>query len=1106
MTTFSTSTDQATVSNAGPREAGNYDYGLVNFFHPLIGPLIQQLNQATGDPLAALLDPGFLAGLSSDFFTTDYTPSTDPLVRVHAGRKMIDLDRSLPYANYNWELIYHIPVAIAVHLSQNGRFAEAQKWFHYVFDPTSKDMSVDPPARYWKCLYFRDNPVTASLVDQLTLLSTPDSELSSLAPNPLIPDPARAKSDILTAYRASCTAAFEPFAVARARPSSFQWYVVMKYLDNLIAWGDSLFAQMTIETVNEATLCYALAANLLGPPPQEVPPVGTTAARSYNDLQKSPGFDAMGNALVALESQLPFNIIIPVGGHSYTHLSAPPAFGIGRTLYFCIPVNPRLLAYWDIVNDRLTKIRSCENLQGQFQPMPLFDPPIDPGLLVAATAAGLDLGSAVSGLNQPVGPYKAQVMIQKAAELASEVRSLGASLLSAIEKGEAEHLAQLRQTNEVTLQQGIKNIRFLQWQQAQAATEALLRTRATALERYTYYLRLLNQVPDDAQVPASFTVDHSAELTEDNFGDAYQALVEEYDRAVTTLAYPQIQQPGASSPTAQSGVSGTGHLYLNANEDAELNLHLPNARDLRTSSSVFETFASTLVYVPDFTVNLQYLGLGTSPVVFSGTKLAAGFKTVADILRIAASWEQDQAAMAGRSGGYQRRADEWLLQANLAARELSQIGRQLLTSIITEQAAYREYTNAQAQADQSQEVLDYLRTKFSSEDLYTWMSSQLSSLLYAYYRLALDTARRAEQTLKAELRRPELDAVGYIQPNYWDGGRKGLLAGEPLSLDIKRMDTDYHAYNVRDLELTKHVSLRQLSPVALLQLKMTGSCSVSVPEWLYDRDCPGHYMRRLDMVSVSVPCTVGSNTSVNLTMTLQHSSIRTSSLAGRDYKQGAPGTDNRFTDYYGSIQSIVTSGAVADSGMFDPAARDDRFRPFEGAGAVSTWTLALPVIPSFDYASITDVILHVRYTARDGGAALAAPATKAVTATLSDAQARPLSMLLSLRHDFPTEWYAFASGQAAKFTTVLPRSYFPYVTQGATLDNFQLTLYSGSPDQATGQPAQVTQQPSVGMKNDLNNAGQTTLEFAADPKVLKPDAADVFLIVRYTASGISIKS
>ena len=62
-----------------------------------------------------------------------------------------------PYANYNWELLYHIPVMIAVHLSNNQRFAEAQEWFHLVFDPTSTDTSVPPPMRYWKCLAFRNN-------------------------------------------------------------------------------------------------------------------------------------------------------------------------------------------------------------------------------------------------------------------------------------------------------------------------------------------------------------------------------------------------------------------------------------------------------------------------------------------------------------------------------------------------------------------------------------------------------------------------------------------------------------------------------------------------------------------------------------------------------------------------------------------------------------------------------------------------------------------------------------------------------------------------------------------------------------------------------------
>ena len=233
------------------------------------------------------------------------------------------------------------------------------------------------------------------------------------------------------------------------------------------------------------------------------------------------------------------------------------------------------------------------------------------------------------------------------------------------------------------------------------------------------------------------------------------------------------------------------------------------------------------------------------------------------------------------------------------------------------------------------------------------------------------------------------------------------------------MELDYHTYNLRELELTRHVSLRQLDPLALLQLKITGSCTVTIPEWLYDRDCPGHYMRRIKTVAVSIPSVVGPYTSVNCTLTLQNSSVRISRprrapVPARASQRRRP----RFVDYFGSIESVVTSGAVSDSGMFETNLRDERFLPFEGAGAISTWTLSLPAIPSFDYSTITDVILHVRYTARDGGAALAGPATTApeetppATGAAGD-PAPSLALLLSLRHDFPTEWYAFTTGGTA---------------------------------------------------------------------------------------------
>ncbi len=110
------------------------------------------------------------------------------------------------------------------------------------------------------------------------------------------------------------------------------------------------------------------------------------------------------------------------------------------------------------------------NIAGVVRPLALFDPPIDPGMLVKATAAGIDIGSIVSGLNQPVLPVRCLILIQKALELCGEVRSLGNALLSALEKADAEHLALVRQRHEIQIQQMAREVRFLQWKHAEETT------------------------------------------------------------------------------------------------------------------------------------------------------------------------------------------------------------------------------------------------------------------------------------------------------------------------------------------------------------------------------------------------------------------------------------------------------------------------------------------------------------------------------------------------------------------------------------------------------------------------------------------------------------
>ena len=241
-----------------------------------------------------------------------------------------------------------------------------------------------------------------------------------------------------------------------------------------------------------------------------------------------------------------------------------------------------------------------------------------------------------------------------------------------------------------------------------------------------------------------------------------------------------------------------------------------------------------------------------------------------------------------------------------------------------------------------------------------------------------------------------------------------MLAGERLYLDVKRMEMAYLDLNKREYELTRHVSLLQVNPQALLQLRATGRCAFSLPESLFDMDGPGHFHRRIKYFSMSLPCLTGPYASVNCTLTLLKSTIRTTPSLEPGYaRTGAE--DGRFADYHGHLDSIVTSSAQNDSGLFEPNLRDERYLPFENSGVISEWRLELPADPSrgepaqFDYQTISDVILHVRYTAREGGAALRREASRSVIEVIEAAQAAGSTRLFSVRDEFPNEWARFLS-------------------------------------------------------------------------------------------------
>src|SRR2546421_8476428 len=111
--------DAKSAEKAGTILPGQQDtqfmYTFENFFHPFIGELIARLNR---DSLPGMLDATWQDGLKQDFFNALYNPTEDNLVQVKYSPKEIDVSEYGSYANYNWELFFHIPLTIAVHLSK----------------------------------------------------------------------------------------------------------------------------------------------------------------------------------------------------------------------------------------------------------------------------------------------------------------------------------------------------------------------------------------------------------------------------------------------------------------------------------------------------------------------------------------------------------------------------------------------------------------------------------------------------------------------------------------------------------------------------------------------------------------------------------------------------------------------------------------------------------------------------------------------------------------------------------------------------------------------------------------------------------------------------
>jgi hypothetical protein len=919
-----------------------FNTGNLEFFHPFSHQLLGTLASDNLDDLFAYYRNSIADKDKADAFGA-------------SGPNLYN-ELKAAYSIYNWEAAFHAPMLLVDRLAKAQQFEQALKICGYVLDPFAAGDPADPASnkRFWQFSPFKTTE-SKNVLENLFLgldPGQPNTEINDWRNKP-----------------------FQPHAIARLRPAAYMKWVAMTYIRTLIEWGDYLFRQDTIESINQATQIYVLAAHLYGPKGQKIPKRGKVLPETYYALIDK--WDAFGNAMVELELAFPFSNQGGSIDQSSNAVELPNIFGFASTLYFCIPDNPDLTALRDTIDDRLFKIRHCEDIAGVFRQLPLFEPPIDPALLVQAAAQGLSLSSVLNDLNSPIPNYRFAYLLQKALEMCNELKALGNAFLSAREKGDVEALARLRASHESNIQSLVMEVRKQQLEEAGKALDALQQSRKGPEYRLQHYLSLIGESAAPPDVDADFK----------EIADQIEVPLDE--GGLRLISYEKEEMDKASE-----------------------------ANDKQEDVGSIEVLAGIFHAIPNVTFTLGPVGSA-----FGGSNLGSATQAVARSNQVVVGNRTFSSTNAARKASFLRQLQDRVQQANVAGYEIKNIDKQALTQQIRINIAQQEITNQQQQIDNAEEVEDFLRSKYSSQELYTWMTDQLRALYYQSYTLAYDLGKRAEKLFRFER---GLKTSNFIQFGYWDPGYDGLLSGERLFNGLKQLEAAYQEERGHDFEIAKSISLRQLDPLALLQLRETGSCEFAVPEVLFDMDYPGHYMRRIKSVGLRIPCVLGAYTSLNCTLRLLEHKFRTSSIATgkNDYPERTDGSEDRFSTTNVPITAIAVSSLDDESGVFELNFHDERYLPFEGAGGISKWRIELPdTFRQFDYDTMTDVVMRLRITSMDAGDKLKQAASDAVLDFVKSVEDlskdQGLFASFDLKNDFSNVWYMANHPPAAAVERVL---------------------------------------------------------------------------------------
>ena len=817
----------------------------------------------------------------------------------------------------------------------------------------------------------------------------------------------------------------DPYAIAAQRGSVYLRHTILMMVKNLLDWADHEFARSGPESLNRARELYLLAGRIL-----KAPELHNLCLKGLKDLrieiQKNTGMDAdvlipgfkdlegvdskeiidatkriiddltysdkslleksrLAEAAVTkaiasgrltakaeklgsiyhrgqdriepLENDLVPTILPQFLNANHNILFVRPfsIFGSSSTTHrdFSIPPNPLLKAFGFHIEANLAKLHAGLNIALDWASQASSRPTLTPLTGGASRTVGF--------IDPP--RYRYSYLVEKARQQVSFAQQLGAALLQAIEKGES------------------------------AAYERLQAEHAIAVAQATMTLKDLSREDADSGV-----------------------LVANQQKSKATVQHDFWNKRIDNG--YNGGFLGFGVGGISETEMMGLGLSA-------TAAGVYFATVLPAAIVGGLSAGSTAAGILSSP---SGVGLAAGLSiggvglmgAAAAGGQALASGLQAASGLALNIASFQRRWEDWNLQNNLSSIDVAIADLQVTQAQGRIAIANQDREIASLQSTHATQVLNFLMTKFSDKELYVWMRDVLLDQYKAVMQIATSTALLAQRSLEFERQ----EAINIVTDDYWsvdpatlsasqlttDQKSGGLLGAERLATALTQLDNNKLRVDRRHLQLSKTISLARIMPRELVELRQTGKITFNtLMEW-FDWDFPGHYLRLIKSVKVSVLALIPPVDGIHATLSNSGESSVVVNINGAFVKQRSMRT---YGDTYG--ESIALDSAYNESGLFVLDYNDAMFLPFECLGVETQWTFELPTATNrFNFDTIADVLLTIEYTA------LYDPAY-AVQVRIRLGDTATTDTVVDAASFFPDEWYHLKNPRWETGTTRAPQ-------------------------------------------------------------------------------------